>query len=113
MAAAAAAAGALDSGADDLISDMNFSLSMRGKSGASSGSGAELGVPPQAMASRFSTTALVPTAARTWRATVGMNGSSPVATMRTASRPFQRMRERASVAPSALIIFHGSRTTRY
>ena len=63
--ASAAAAGGVAPGADEWISDMNFSLSILGKSGASSGSGAEVGVPPQAMASRFSATVLVPTAART------------------------------------------------
>ncbi len=42
-----------------------------------------------------------------------MNGSSPVATIRTDSSPFHRMRDSLPVAPSVLISFQGSRVTTY
>ena len=86
---------------------------MRGKIGRGSGSGAPVGVPPQARASRLAGGVGVPTAASTSAAARGMAGRRPVATMRTASRPFQRMRARRGVGPSLLMRFHGSRATRY
>ena len=57
-----------------------------------------VGVPPQARASRLVGGSAVPTAARPTAAAVGMNGRRPVATIRTASRPFHRMRASASAS---------------